>query len=190
MARSTIYRHWRDRLELIADAFEVLNVQPGEAPSAELAPRTADRVADRPPRRGVPRLTVGPCVPALIDGAERDGGLQRFLHDYSARRRGALTWAITRGIEVGEVRADLDAELAAVALAGAVLYLRTMTPHPLDPARAAELTDVVLGPRPAPQPTPEPACLRVCGHGGRRNTMWSSPHAGHVAQRPFGQTEG
>jgi AcrR family transcriptional regulator len=145
VARSTIYRHWPDKLALISEAFEVLNVQPPEPGAADMAPRQrieslighlAEAFRDSP---------LSGCVPALIDGAERDPGLRRFHHGYSARRRSALVRAIALGIEAGELRDDLDAELAAAALAGAVLYLRTMTPEPLDPARARALVDTVLG---------------------------------------------
>jgi hypothetical protein len=57
-----------------------------------------------------------------------------------------LADAIRAGVESGELPAHLDAELAACALSGAIVYRRTMTLHPLPPAQAGQLVTQVLGP--------------------------------------------
>ena len=69
-----------------------------------------------------------------------------FVHGYSARRRQALVDVIRAGIEAGELPTHLDSELAALALAGPVIYCRTMTPNPLPVARTRQLVSQVLGP--------------------------------------------
>jgi hypothetical protein len=55
---------------------------------------------------------------------------------YSAERRQSLIDVIEEGAAGGEFPADVDAELAALALLGAVFYGRLMAAEPFEPARA------------------------------------------------------
>lgn len=145
VARSTIYRLWADRAAIVADAIEELNQQP--------PPRLAD---NETPRARVATLVhhlstamrsspVAACLPALIDGAERDRTLRRLHHKYNDRRRAALTTAIADAVEAGEARSDIDPDLAAVALAGAVIYRRLMTSRSLRGDEVEALIATVLG---------------------------------------------
>jgi hypothetical protein len=88
---------------------------------------------------------VAACLPALIDGAERDRTLRRLHHHYNDRRRAALVAAIAAAVQSADVRSDVDPELAAVALAGAVVYRRLMTSRPLGDDEVEPLLDTVLG---------------------------------------------
>lgn len=147
VGKSTIYRHWPDKLALIADAFETFH--------AQMVPELGDRSAHESVELLVRHMaevvvdsTFSRCIPALIEGAERNRRVREFHHRYSAQRRQALIDLIARGIRDGEFRPELDAELATVALLGAIFYRRLMTGTPFDPGRAAELVDTVLGPPP------------------------------------------
>src|ERR1700681_1258993 len=81
VGKSTIYRHWSDKLALIADAFETFHVQ--MVPSVEsgsarervvrLVHHVAEVVVDS---------TFSLCIPALIEGAERDRRVRAFHHRY------------------------------------------------------------------------------------------------------------
>jgi TetR/AcrR family transcriptional regulator of autoinduction and epiphytic fitness len=153
VAKSTIYRHWPGKLAMLADALRSLNVQPGSA-----------EIGDPATLQGSPRVQVVTLVrhlatgfasgsavaastPALVDAAERDADLRDLFHDYTARRRQALIDALAAGVASGVFPASVDPELAAAALAGAVMYRRLMTPTPLDPADADALVTTVLGPQ-------------------------------------------
>jgi TetR/AcrR family transcriptional regulator, regulator of autoinduction and epiphytic fitness len=144
VGKSTIYRHWRDKLDLIADAFETFHEQ--------MVPDLSDRSA----REAVELLighvaevvvdsTFSRCIPALIEGAERDPRVRDFHYRYGAERRQALIDLIGRGIERGEIAETVDPELATVTLLGALFYRRLMTGVPFDPNDAGELVDLVLG---------------------------------------------
>jgi TetR/AcrR family transcriptional regulator, regulator of autoinduction and epiphytic fitness len=151
VGKSTIYRHWPDKLALIADAFETFHVQ--MVPDlAERSARESVELLVRHVAEVVVDSTFSRCIPALIEGAERDPRVRDFHHLYSAERRQVLVDLIARGVEDREFRPGLDPELATAALLGVIFYRRLMTGEPFDPATAGELVDLVLGPEPPPRP--------------------------------------
>ena len=144
VGKSTIYRHWPDKLALIADAFETFHEQ--LVPDLEDLPvRDAVALLVRHVAEVVLDSTFSRCIPALIEGAERDPRVREFHHRYSADRRQAIVDLVVRGVQAGEVRGTIDPELATTTLLGAIFYRRLMTRKPLDPADAGRLVDLVLG---------------------------------------------
>jgi TetR/AcrR family transcriptional regulator of autoinduction and epiphytic fitness len=109
---------------------------------------------------------VADCLPALIEGAQRHEEVRALHHRYNAERRRTLVDAIARGVESGEIGGHVDPDLAATALAGAVIYRRFMTPDPLDPTEVDDLARTVLG-DPPPVATTTAAAARAAGAGGR-----------------------
>lgn len=150
VGKSTIYRHWQDRVDLIADAFEhaheqmVPNVDTGTA--RERVTRLVSHVAEV-----LTDSLFSRCVPALIEGAERDARLRDFHHRYAAVRRGELATVIAEGVERGEFPSRADPESAAMTMLGSMFYCRLMTPNPLSPSDVEALVDAVLPPTSRPQ---------------------------------------
>jgi TetR/AcrR family transcriptional regulator, regulator of autoinduction and epiphytic fitness len=144
VGKSTIYRHWPDKLALIANAFETFHEQMvpdlGDLPVRQAVALLLRHVADV-----VVDSTFSRCIPALIEGAERDHRIREFHHRYSAERRQALTDLIASGMREGEIRRGIDPELATTALLGAIFYRRLMTSKPFNPADAGRLVHLVLG---------------------------------------------
>ncbi|HEY3943613.1 MAG TPA: TetR/AcrR family transcriptional regulator [Solirubrobacteraceae bacterium] len=143
VGKSTIYRHWPDKLALIADAFETFHERMvpdlGDLPVRDAIAVLLGHVAEV-----VVDSTFSRCIPALIEGAERDQRVREFHHRYSAERRQALIELINGGIREGQIKQSVDPELATSALLGAIFYRRLMTSEPLDPADASRLVDLVL----------------------------------------------
>ena len=145
VGKSTIYRHWPDKISLIGDAFEVAHEH--AVPSVEgLTARESLQRLLHHVAEVVVDSTFSSCIPALIEGAERDSRLREFRHRYSALRRQSLTTLIAQGVANGEFGTALDPELAAQALLGPIFYQRLMTSEPFDPNRVGDLIDMVLGP--------------------------------------------
>lgn len=145
VGKSTIYRYWPDKLGLIADAFETFHERMvpdlGDSSPRECIELLLSHVAEV-----VVDSTFSRCIPAMIEGAERDPRVREFHHGYSAERRQALIDLISRGIEAGDLPANLDPELATAALLGTIFYRRLMSGEPFDPDRAGALVELVLGP--------------------------------------------
>lgn len=145
VSKSTVYRHWPTRMALLRDALEGLN----RPPDVELAGGPARARVERLLEHLATALShsvFSACIPALVEAAERHPEVAEFLHQYSDRRRSALTAVIRAGIQAGELPAHLDAEMAALALSGPLFYRRLMTPRPLPPSDVPALVRQVLGP--------------------------------------------
>jgi TetR/AcrR family transcriptional regulator of autoinduction and epiphytic fitness len=146
VAKSTIYRYWPTKLDLIADALETLNEQPvPEMATTGTAMVQVERLLEHL-TAAFASSVFSACIPALVEAAEHHPEVAAFLHGYSSRRRQTLVNVLQAGIDSGEFSSHLDAELAALALAGPVVYCRTMTPHPLTAARAIQLARQLLQP--------------------------------------------
>jgi TetR/AcrR family transcriptional regulator of autoinduction and epiphytic fitness len=146
VGKSTIYRHWSDKLAVITDAFLTFHEQQGpdldSGNPRDRVERIVRHVADV-----LAGSTFSACIPALIDGAERDRELRKFHYRFQTEARRPLIEVIAEGITAGDFPSHVDAELAAFALLGAIFFKRLMTSTPFDPERASELTDTVLGGR-------------------------------------------
>ena len=147
VGKSTIYRHWPDKLGLIADAFQTFHRESGPDIANGTARARVERVV-RHVAEVVAGSTFSACIPALIDAAERDRDLRRFHYRFQREARRPLIGLIADGIARREFRAEIVPELAAVALLGAIFYRRLMSGEPLGPERAPELVTTVLGPSP------------------------------------------
>jgi len=146
VGKATIYRHWQDKIALIADAFKLLQAQRdpelvtgSPRDKLERALRhVADVVADSP---------FSACLPALIEGAERDRAVRRFHHQFQAEARKPTIALIAEGVASGDFPARIDPELAAFALLGAIFFCRLMTGTPFPQERVPDLIETVLGVR-------------------------------------------
>jgi TetR/AcrR family transcriptional regulator of autoinduction and epiphytic fitness len=151
VAKTTVYRHWGNKVALIADALETLNQQPDprgghDRAGGQATPRQRVEALLRHLAEVLTRSTFSACVPALVEAAEHDPAVRDFYHAYSARRRQALTDAIADGIAAGDFPPEADPEEASLAMSGALFYRRLMTDRPYHPDDTTALIATVLGP--------------------------------------------
>lgn len=143
VAKSTIYRHWESRDELLVDVVAAMTPEL-EAPPADLPFEPALRavmrtvvetLADAEWRR------VLPAVFLLKLTEERIAVLERDMH---VRQREVFQAVLQRGIDEGRVRADIDAEEAGARLVGPVLFAQVSDTMELDEAFADRVIDDFL----------------------------------------------
>ncbi|MBI1292777.1 TetR family transcriptional regulator [bacterium] len=148
ISKSTLYRHWPDRINLLADALETLNQQPRPA-----APLKANELRERVIElithlaSALDGSRIASVMPALIEAAEHHEQVASFLHGYSAARRKTLVKLLQQGVARGDLPAEFNAELASLALSGPIFYCRLMSPAAFPKKRVAALVDLVLGSR-------------------------------------------
>ncbi len=144
VGKATIYRHWPDKIALIADAFRLLQQQR----DPELATGSPREKLERVLRHVAEIVADSPfsaCLPALIEGAERDRAVRRFHHHFQAEARKPTIALIAGGIATGDFPSRIDPELAAFALLGAIFFCRLMTGAPFPAARVPALIKTVFG---------------------------------------------
>jgi AcrR family transcriptional regulator len=146
VGKATIYRHWPDKIALIADAFKLLQQQrdpemvtgsPREKLERSLR-HVCDVVADSP---------FSACLPALIEGAERDRAVRKFHHHFQAEARKPTIELVASGVATGDFPSGIDPEIAVFALLGTIFFCRLMTNTPFPEERVSDLIDTVLGPK-------------------------------------------
>lgn len=141
VAKTTIYRHWATRAELLSEAFACV-VEPHAVPATgdlrddlvtvggSLAARLRDPAWSR-------------LLATLVDAAQGDPELARRLAEFGHERRRAGRALIEQAVERGELR-PVDPDLVVQLLTGFLFYRRLVGGEPADDALVAEVVDLVL----------------------------------------------
>jgi TetR/AcrR family transcriptional regulator of autoinduction and epiphytic fitness len=144
VGKSTIYRHWPGKLELVEDAIRTLKaglvLPPGDSVRGRitaLLQLAAANVAD---------VTWSRCLPALIDAAERDPEVKEIHCRLAEQRRQVLVDLLAEGVANGELPDHEDLGLLADCLFGPILVRRLLLHEPMSPQEVPRVVDLVLGP--------------------------------------------
>lgn len=132
VARTTIYRHWPDRGELIVDALGSLGQQPTLAHTDDLLADVRTHLTEL--AAGLEGATWGALLPSVIDAAARDPAVADLARAFSASRRAALRGRLDAAVAEGRLPGDLDTDLLAAQLVGPLFYRRLLSHQPVTPA--------------------------------------------------------
>ena len=147
VGKPTIYRRWPSKPELVLDAVERL------APPFPAAD-TGDPLTDL--RQIVPELIVAltssPVARATIALAGDAEMTRRLGEQYLWPRRAGIAAILHRAIAAGELRADIDVEMAIDLMLGASVYRWLVTAQPVDADTARRVVDTVWESMRVPRP--------------------------------------
>jgi AcrR family transcriptional regulator len=88
---------------------------------------------------------AGRLMPNLVGAMARKPELAKAVRDgFLSGRRAALSEVLRRGVERGDLRPDLDVELALDVLGGPLFYRLLITGGPIDDALAEGVADLIL----------------------------------------------
>lgn len=140
IAKTTIYRHWPGRAEVLWDTLDRLLPAPSglhlDGPTDE---SLSDFIVEA--GRDVIDSAWAPLVPALLDAAERDPDLREFRTRIVQRHLEPLTQILLRGIERGELAADLDVSESVSLVAGPMIYRRFVSGEPVGEAYCRRIVE-------------------------------------------------
>ena len=144
VAKTTIYRRWRSKDELALAV--VIDMVQTVAPVAARADTRAELVAlVQGAVRVLGKTLMGSVmqglVPELATGSEL---AEAFRDRVIGLRRAEVERVLRRGIERGELRADIDIGLTHELLFGAVYYRLFLSGAPLDRKLAERIVDALL----------------------------------------------
>jgi AcrR family transcriptional regulator len=143
VGKATIYRRYRSKDELVTAAVAGLV---SEIKVPDTGSTRGDLLALM---RGAVEVYSGSLeaavMPSLVDAMSRDAGLARAVREgFLAARRAALGAVLARGVERGDLRADLDVELALDVLGGPLFYRLLVTGGPIDRQLADGVVELIL----------------------------------------------
>jgi AcrR family transcriptional regulator len=172
VAKTTIYRRWRDRWHLALDAVMI-----------DMLPRFEDPVDVGDTRKELitfvdsvvkawAETAQGPVMQALVSQIATDPELSRIYREQVVEpRREQLRPVIERGIARGDLRAGTDLRIVHELMLGPVVYRLLFSGPPLDRKLSESVTDAVLDAfAPSPSATARkrarrPARRRASGAG-------------------------
>ena len=145
VAKTTIYRRWRDKWELALDAVMIDMLSSFANPDdvgdtrKELITfvNSVVKIWSTPP--------FGPAMQALVSEIATQPELAREYRERVVEpRRDELAPVIERGIERGDLRPDTDVRLVHEFLVGTILYRLLLSGGPLDRKLGTRLVDEIL----------------------------------------------
>jgi AcrR family transcriptional regulator len=143
VGKAAIYRRYRSKDELIAAAVAAL-VSEIEVPDTgstydDLLALMRDAVDV------YTSAVAASAMPSLVEAMSRDRELAHTIREgFLASRRAVLRAVLERGVRSGDLRSDLDVELALDVLGGPLFYRLLVTGGAIDEALAAGVTELIM----------------------------------------------
>ena len=143
VGKATIYRRWPNKEALIVDAVVAMK---GPVPAIRGESVREDLVTLVAGARKASNQRAGKVTMCLLPELHRNQQMFERYQEIVAPRRHAMRQVLERGIETGEIRSDVDVELALLMLTGPMLAQSMLRWNPdLDTANLAErLVDTLL----------------------------------------------
>lgn len=143
VAKTTIYRRWSSKLDLVLEALWGL-AQRAPMPQGENVREEA-----RTYLRGLIAAASDPVMVRVMGDlfaeALRNPELDLARRSGVAARRTPFRAALERAVDCGELPEDLDYDLIMDLISGPVFYRALVTRAPLEPGLAERIVDAVLG---------------------------------------------
>ena len=145
VAKTTIYRRWRDKWELALDAV-MIDMLPGFADPVDVGDTRKELVTFVDGARK--NLSVVPSAPAMQGLASQiatDPELGRVYREQVVEpRREQLRPVIERGIARGDLRPDTDVRLVHEMMVGPLFYRLLFSGSPIDRKLSTRIADAIL----------------------------------------------
>ena len=154
VGKSTIYRHWPGKLQLVEDAFVTLKAQQQPPPPGPVDQRVAQVLEPFASGLCSPSIPAA-CLPALIEAAEQCPEMAQVTAQIARNGSRTLVAVLEDAVESGELRPGTDIELLADTLTGPFILRRLLHQDPIPVTQVPTIVAQIL---PLATPAePEPA---------------------------------
>lgn len=130
VAKTTIYRHWRTRADLVLDACATISTAQATPNSGSFESDMTLLLSDLANSLRTARWPL--VLPSIVDAAERDPDLAAMYSEKQLNHATPYLVAIERGKKKGQVPAKADAAAMVAQLIGPLFYRRWFSREPLD----------------------------------------------------------
>jgi len=145
VAKTTIYRHWRDKWELALDAVMIDALPRFDEPADAGDTRKELLTFVNAVVQMLAATPYGPAMRGLVSQIATDPELARVYRDQVVQPRLAqLAPVIGRGIARGDLRPGTDVRLVHELLLGPIFYRLLLSGAPLDRGLGPRLVDAIL----------------------------------------------
>ncbi len=142
VAKTTIYRHWPTRTDLLRDACSTLST-PLDTP--DTGNFEADVTTLTTNLASLLRSARWTCVlPSIIDAAERDPDIAEMYSKLQQFYSAPFEAVIQRALQTGELPTNTDVAMLIAALTGPLFYRRWFSREPLTDGFANQIVRQVL----------------------------------------------
>ena len=143
VGKATIYRRWPNKESLVVDAIAVLKGPPAEVTGESVRD---DLLALLRPIGQSKSTRAGRIMPCLIPEVQRNPEMARNYHKLMEPRRQRMRDVLQRGIDSGQLRADLNIDYVSAILTGPMIAQAVLNWNPdLDTSKLPEhIVDTVL----------------------------------------------
>lgn len=143
VGKATVYRRWHSKSDLVVDAMSACREQ--RTPPADTGSLRADLLVFVQGFTDHLRTSdAGRVMPALVAELARNPELATaFREGFVQPRRARVLDAVRRGVERGEVRADVDPELVADGVVALLLHRFLVTGMEIDDGAPARVVDML-----------------------------------------------
>jgi AcrR family transcriptional regulator len=145
VAKTTIYRRWRDKWELALDAV-MIDMLPGFAEPVDVGDTRKELVTFvDSARKNLSTLPSAPAMQGLASQIATDPELGRVYREQVVEpRREQLRPVIERGIARGDLRPDTDVRLVHEMMVGPIFYRLLFSGGPVDRKLSIRIADAIL----------------------------------------------
>ncbi len=144
VGKATIYRHWRGKLDLVADAVASLKQPPPALPEGTFRERLIAHLRHVCTMSASSRWAE--VLPALISASARHPELREWHTGFSKQQRRPLIELLQAGVDGGDLPAGTDVDVLAEALVGPIFLRRLMLGEAVDEGDVVAIVDQVVGP--------------------------------------------
>ena len=141
VAKTTIYRHWAGKPELVIDAFQSLTRSTREPDTGTLQGDLESLAVGL--SKALSSGRFGSLLPSLIDAAERDPEMSELHARFAADRETVVRDIVARARSRDEIRDDLTDDDMVDLVAGPIFYRRLVAHDRLDARSARRLAGLV-----------------------------------------------
>jgi AcrR family transcriptional regulator len=146
VAKSTIYRHWSGKAQLVADAFARAHQPPEPPPPGPVRDRVVALLRDLAAVVVEPDQRLACMLPALIDAAERSDDIAALSCQLAESSERAMLQVLEDAVRSGELPAEIDIHVLSDALHGTVLLSRLLHRPYVRPEAVPAMVDQILPP--------------------------------------------